>query len=435
MVNTKENLKKTDSMIHNDIIKTPNREHYKLFSKGQIANLTIKNRLIRSSTWDPSIIHRRSMTSEVLELYRKLSLGGVGMIIAGGVPVFNEPIQKGKTDKWIQNFSELRIDGFERLAKEVHSSNEDCKIIAQIENGRSTAQPSSIISPFSNQIPRTLTPAEIEDIVECYVEGIEEMKIAGFDGVQIHAAHSSILGRFLSPYANKRDDDYGGSPLKRARIIQEIVSRARKIVGNFPILIKMNSTDNLEGGIDIHTFPELAKEIEKTGIDAIEVSGGMRDCLARSEKDLGFKPVPLAESHTLISNPSKQSYFLKFAEKLSLKIPIILVGGNRHVDFLEKIICDGKIDFIAISRPLIREPDLPNRWLKGQGKPTTECISCNSCVFKMLVHPNSPEPELVTCVYEEDKSLHYQAQKWLNSWVKEHIKLNMNQEKANIEKK
>ncbi|HUU78841.1 MAG TPA: NADH:flavin oxidoreductase [candidate division Zixibacteria bacterium] len=425
MSHTEENSNKTNKQSHKNSIKIHSREHYKLFSKGQIANLTIQNRLIRSATWDPSILHSKRMTSEVLELYRKLSLGGVGMIITGGFPVFNEPIKKRETDNWIQSFSELRVEGLEQLAKEVHSSREDCKIIAQIENGRLTAQPSSIISPFSKRIPRTLTLEEIEDIIESYVEGIEGMNKAGFDGVQIHAAHGSLLSRFLSPYTNKREDNYGGSPSNRARIIREIVSRSRKLVGNFPILIKMNSTDYLVGGTDIHTFPELAKEIENIGIDALEISGGMWDCLVRNEQDLGFKPVPAPESHTQINNPKKQSYFLKFAEKLSLKIPIILVGGNRHVGLLEKIICQGRIDFIAMSRPLICEPDLPNRWLMGQGKPTTECISCNSCIFNMLVHPNSPEPELVTCVFKENKSLHIQAQKWLNSWVKENIQLNL----------
>lgn len=397
--------------------KAPSRKHYKLFSEGKIANLTIRNRLVRSATWDPSILHTKRMTDEVLDIYRKLSLGGVGMIITGGFPVFNEQVQNGDQGKWLLSFNEIRVEGIERLSEVVHSSSMDCKVIAQIEDGRLTARPSSTSSPFSNRKFRALELQEIDDIIDCYVEGIEGMKMAGFDGVQIHAAHGGILSRFLSSYTNRREDSYGGPPSNRVRIIREIVTRARKLVGDFPILIKMNCTDYLEGGTDTDTFPELATEIEKAGIDAIEVSGGMWECLVRSEEELGFRPVPAPESHTRIGKPEKQSYFLKYAEKLSVGIPIILVGGNRNVDLLENIISQGKVDFIAMSRPLIREPDLPNRWLEGRGKPTAECISCNSCIFDMHVHPNSPKPGLVVCVHKENKSLYRQAQKWLDSWV------------------
>ena len=420
MSHPKENSNEMTSQDSRVILKTVSRGHYRLFSGGRIGNLYLPNRLVRSATWDPSILHKQKMTDEVLNLYRELSLGGVGMIITGGFPVFKEMMQKTESGKWILNFSELKVEGIERLVKVVHSSGKDCRIIAQIEDGRLNARPSSISSPFSKRKFRPLTLQEIEDIIDCYVQGIESMKQAGFDGVQIHAAHGSILSRFLSSYTNRRGDIYGGSPSNRVRIIREIVSRARRLVGDFPILIKMNCTDYLVGGTDVDTFPELAKEIEKAGIDAIEVSGGMWECLVRNEQDLGFRLVPAPESHTRIGNPEKQSYFLKYVEKLSLGIPIILVGGNRNVDLLEMIICQGKVDFIALSRPLIREPDLPNRWLEGRGKPTTECISCNSCIFNMHVHPNSPEPGLVVCVHKESKSLHRQAQRWLDSWVKEH---------------
>jgi 2,4-dienoyl-CoA reductase-like NADH-dependent reductase (Old Yellow Enzyme family) len=259
---------------------------------------------------------------------------------------------------------------------------------------------------------------EISDIIDCFVEAIVDMKKNGFDGVQLHAAHGGLLSSFLSPYTNRRNDVYGGSTSNSVRIILEIVSKAKKFVGNFPILIKMNCTDYIVGGVNIDTFPDLAREIEQTGVDAIEVSGGMWGCLFRSEKELGFRPVPAPESHTYIKKPEQQSYFLKYAEKLDLGIPIILVGGNRDIEQLEEIVSQGKVEFIALSRPLIREPDLPNRWLEGQGGRATECISCNSCIFAMHIHPGRSEPGLVTCVHKNDKNQHHLAQKWLSSWVR-----------------
>ncbi|MFX0203109.1 MAG: NADH:flavin oxidoreductase [Candidatus Hodarchaeota archaeon] len=394
------------------------RDNYKIFSEGMIGSLTLPNRLVRSATWDPSILKIRRMTDEVLNLYKDITLGGIGLIITGGFPVFQEQIGNDSSNKWLMNYNDLRVEGIERMPQIVHSSRLECKIIAQLENGDLNARPSVINSPYSRKKIRPLTLEEISDIIHCFVEAIKDMKKAGFDGVQLHAAHGGLLSRFLSPYTNRRNDVYGGSPSNRVRIIQEIISKARRDVGNFPILIKMNCTDYIEGGINIDTFPRVAQEIEQTGIDAIEVSGGMWECLFRSEKELGFRPVPAPESHTRIKKPEKQSYFLKYTEKLDLGIPVILVGGNRDIERLEKIVNQGKVEFIAMSRPLIREPDLPNRWLEGRGGRSTECISCNSCIFAMLIHPGRSEPGLVTCVHKSDKSQHHSAQKWLSSWVR-----------------
>lgn len=392
------------------------RDNYRLFSQGTIGQLTLSNRLVRSATWDPSILKSRKMTDEVLDLYKELALGGVGLIITGGFPAFQERQNDGP-GKWIATYSDLRVRGIERMAQLVHASRPECRIIAQLENGNLNARPSVIESPYSRRKLRPLTVEEIGNIVDCFVEATVDMKKAGFDGVQLHAAHGGLLSRFLSPYTNRREDAYGGSPSNRVRIIQEIVSKARPSVGDFPILVKMNGTDYLEEGITLDTFPDLARKIEQAGIDAIEVSGGMWECLVRGEQALGFRPVPAPESHSRIKKPEKQSYFRKYAEKLELGIPIILVGGNRDVERVEEIVSQGKIDFIALSRPLIREPALPNRWFEGRGGPTTECISCNSCIYAMHVHPGRSEPGLVICVHKNDKTQHREAQKWLASWV------------------
>jgi 2,4-dienoyl-CoA reductase-like NADH-dependent reductase (Old Yellow Enzyme family) len=353
----------------------------------------------------------------VLNLYKEIALGGVGLIITGGLPVFQERTLNDTPGRWITTYSDLRVKGIERMAQIVHASRQECKIIAQLENGNLSARPSVINSTHSRKKLRPLTLEEIGDIIDCFVEAIIDMKRDGFDGVQLHAAHGGLLSRFLSPYTNRRNDAYGGSTSNRVRIIREIIAKAKENVGNFPILIKMNCTDFLEGGISIDTFPPLAREIKRTGVTAIETSGGMWECLFRSENELGFRPVPAPESHTYIKDPEKQSYFLKYVEQIDLDIPIILVGGNKNIEKLEEIVKQGKVDFIALSRPLIREPNLPNRWLEGRGGSNAECISCNSCIFAMHVHPDSHGPGLVTCVHKNDKNQHQMAQKWLTSWV------------------
>jgi len=151
--------------------------------------------------------------------------------------------------------------------------------------------------------------------------------------------------------------------------------------------------------------------VARTGVDAIEVSGGTMDCLVRSEQDLGFPPVPVAESHTRIGRPEKQSYYLGYVQKLALDIPVILVGGNRHIERLEQIVGQRYADYIGLSRPLISEPDLPNRWLEGRGGPTTDCISCNSCMLPVR------DGQLAYCVFKHNKEQYKVAQEFLASWV------------------
>jgi 2,4-dienoyl-CoA reductase-like NADH-dependent reductase (Old Yellow Enzyme family) len=357
------------------------------------------------------------MTQEVLEHYRALAAGGVGMIISGGLPVtpkglFRRPLKEEVTCR------DVRIQGISEMPKVVHAVGNRCKIVAQLENGFLEKGPSDVPSPFRGKRTAPLAVEEIGTIVRCFVDAICWVKEEGFDGVQLHAAHGAVLSRFLSSHTNRRKDAYGGSTQKRCRIVREIVSRARSKVGDFPMLIKMNGTDYVEGGTDIDTFPELAREIERAGVDAIEVSGGMWDCLVRPEHELGFRPVPAPESHTCIKIPDKQSYFLSFAESVALDIPVILVGGNRDVERLEAILSRERVDFISLCRPLIREPDLPNRWLHGRGSPEADCVSCNSCLYEMLVHPGRAQPGLVRCVLKHDPQMVLPAQRWLSSWVK-----------------
>lgn len=392
------------------------RNHFKIFSEGAIAGLAISNRLIRSATWDPSILATRQMTEEVLNLYRNLALGGVGAIITGGLPVYRERLPEGDSGQPVRLYADLRVNGLEKMAGTIHRARPDCKVIAQLEVGYVDAGPSTISTPFSNEPVRELSLEEIEQIVACFADAIVDIRDSGFDGVQLHAAHGGLLSKFLSPYTNRREDGFGGTPGKRTRIIREIVTQARRVVGDFPILIKMNCTDYLVGGVDIDGLPALAQEVAQAGVDAIELSGGMWECLFRPEEELGFRPVPAPESHTRIRKPEQQSYFLRYAKRLDLAVPIILVGGNRDIENLEAIVQGGKVDFIALCRPLIREPDLPNRWKAGIGKRVPECVSCNSCIYAMYVHPGKPEPGLVTCICKTDKKQHQQAQKWLAMW-------------------
>ena len=358
--------------------RTKNRENYKIFSEGQIANLALKNRMVRSAAFMG--MSHRAYTEEAIAYYKALAEGGVGMIISGHMGV----MKSDPSGVW---YSSTRINdddcisNISQMAKVVHKTNNKCKVIAQINNPgmqdiiKNPISPSDIyVGAMQDHgkefhIPST---AEVEEIVSEFVDAGERVGKAGFDGVQLHAAHWYLLSTFLSPYANKRTDKYGGSLENRVTIIREIVEGIKERNGSdFPILIKMNADDFIEGGVDIDNFPSLAKEVAKTGLDAIEISSNN----------------PIRPD---LDDLEKQSYHLPYAEKLDLNIPLIITGGNKSVESLEGIIQDKKADFLGFARPLIREPNLPNRWLEGKGNDICDCISCNLC-FSFLTQGEKAE--------------------------------------------
>lgn len=370
------------------------RDEYKVFSGGRIGPLAVKNRLVRSATYEGGMTEDGGVTAEILNLYRNLAEGGVGTIITGHMAVRRE----GKAnDRQICIYDDCHIAQIAQIAEVVHAAGADCKILAQLSYaGRQVLHdntvaecvgPSDVLSPLLRKRARELTVDEIRRIVDCYVDAIARVKEAGYDGVELHAAHGWLLSAFLSPYTNRRHDRYGGSIETRVAILKEIITKARVSVDRFPILVKMNCTDHVAGGIDVKTFPEVAKQVSALGFDAIEVSGGMWDCLSRSEEELGFFPLPIPEARTRINSLDKQSYFVRYVETLALDIPVIVVGGHRNIETMEEIMSSGKVDFLALSRPLINEPGLPSRWLDGRGSEKADCVSCNSCLLEVKSRP------------------------------------------------
>lgn len=185
----------------------------------------------------------------------------------------------------------------------------------------------------------------------------------------MHIAHGYGLSQFLSPYTNRRADGWGGSIENRIRILKEIILKGRQITGSdYPILVKLNSTDGFEGPgyLSPDDVIYTAKILESLGVAAIEVSGGIRE--ARGSM-----------SRPNITNPDQEAYFSEAARsiKAAVSIPVILVGGLRSFKVMESVIKDGVADLVALSRPFIREPDLVERFKSGQKKAV--CVSCNGC--------------------------------------------------------
>lgn len=345
------------------------RAAYDVYSSGTIGNMMLKNRFIKAATATESTNAEGRFMPEGLAIYRNWSKGGVGLIETGHMTVV--PVDyHGMVHHLGQIWDDKQIPFLKELSGTVHGADPECKIVAflnhlgnhpKLVHGQgiaASAQP----WPGQAQAPRALSRSEVHGIGEAFANAAVRAKKAGFDGVTLQGGHKFLLHSFLSPQTNKREDEYGGSLTNRVRIIKEIVGKIKSRVGSdFPVLIKVNSYDNGSGGVDMDSFPQLAAEIARAGVDAIELSGGIPS---------------VAE----VDDPTEQSYHAVYAKGIDVGVPVILTGGNKNIDVMERLFQSGKIDFFAMARPLIRQPDLPNRWLHKSADPECTCVSCNECL-------------------------------------------------------
>ncbi len=348
-----------------------------LFEKTSINGLDLVNRSVRSATWSGVGDDRGYVTERAINFYRKLAGGGIGLIITGYQYVLPNGIQ---LPYMIGVYEDDQIQGLSNLAQTVHQ--EGGRIVAQIvhagaranpqlfSSGAEVWAPSGIPDPVTGNTPHEVSKREVLRLVEAYAAAASRLSKAGFDGVQLHAAHGYGINQFLSPIWNRRSDGYGGSLKNRYRFLAEAMEAIRGSVGgDFPVLIKMTGHDFIDGGLVLRDTIEIARRLADDGIDAIEVSGGN----PASKNNLG----PVRPN---IKNEDDEAYFAEFAAQVknSVKIPIITVGGIRSISTVDKIFEDGKADYVAMARPFIREPHLINRWKSGDTRKSL-CMSCGGC--------------------------------------------------------
>lgn len=353
---------------------------------GKIGNILLKNRFVRSATMEAMADEGGFASEGHVNLYRALAEGGTGLIITGHTWVQKNgqagPHQMGIDD-------DKYIPGLAKIADVVHTYGQGARTFLQLTHcGRQTGfqkdpvSPSPVPDTFTHRLPRAMSLQEIEDTIKAFVQGARRAQAAGFDGVQIHAAHGWLLSGFLSPHTNHRTDIYGGNTENRCRMLEEILDGIHTQIGRqFPVLVKINVDDFLVDGINTKEALSIAIRLAQKGCAGIETSGGMWECLTRSEKELGWKPVMIPEARVNIKTRESEAYFRTAAAviKKSLNIPVILVGGIRSIDTIEEVLKLNEADFVSLSRPLIRQPDLPKLWLEGK-KTSADCISCNACL-------------------------------------------------------
>jgi len=348
----------------------------KLFQTTSINSITLKNRFVRSATFEGMAgVDDGACTPRLIDLTAELATGGVGLIITGYAYVSQQA--KARGGQLGVHRDEL-IPGLVQMTEAVHK--EGGKIAMQIAhagcNSFATPPGEKTLGPSPMEMPqgcscRAMTKQEISQAIEEFNKAAVRVKDAGFDGVQLHAAHGYLLSQFLSPFYNKRTDEYGGSLDNRARIVLAVVRSVKSAVGdNFPVLIKLNSDDFLEAGFTKTEMVQVAGMLEKEGIDAIEISGGTH----LSPKEYSFSRV------TGVVSGDDEVYYLDAAKlyKQHVKVPLMLVGGIRSYPVAEQLVDQGLADYVSLCRPLIREPHLIRRWQSGDTS-RANCISCNQC--------------------------------------------------------
>lgn len=320
-----------------------------IFEPLKLNNLTLKNRLLRSATWEGIASLDGSIDDRIYSIYEDLAKGGVGGIITGFTSVSNN-------DTYFEGMMRLSDDKlipqYQKLVDIVHKEN--CPIIAQLALGAYYKDDTEIDIDDMNV-------DDIKKIIELFIKAAERAKKCNYDGVQIHAAHFFFLSRFISPLINHRNDEYGGNIEKRTKILIDILKGIKEKNLNLHISIKINSSDFQLGGNEEEECLEICKLLSKEGIDSIEISGN-------------------GTSRSRIKAHKNEAYFQKCAEKVAenVNVPIALVGGIRSKKTMQNILDNTKIEIISLSRPLVCQPDFPKKMQNGDIEDSA-CISCNGC--------------------------------------------------------
>jgi 2,4-dienoyl-CoA reductase-like NADH-dependent reductase (Old Yellow Enzyme family)/thioredoxin reductase len=346
----------------------------KLFEPGKIGKLQLKNRYVMPAMVTGNANYEGQITDYHINYYTERARGGVGLII---VEVCKPEYQ---LESW-SPYSILRIDtmkhnpGYIKLTDSVHLNG--AKIALQITAGEgSWIVPKELWIPgfqsigpttfaFPGSVAHALTTAEVEQLVQSYGAGALRAKLAGFDAIEIHGHSSYVLGQFMSPYVNTRTDKYG----ELWRLPVELLQSAKSQAGDdFTVIFRISGDEFVEGGRTVEGTIEICKHMEEAGVDAIDVSDGT---YYTAEGNVVFPYMTLP-----------RGTFVPEAEKIkkALKVPIIVPGRLSNPYDAEKVLEEGKADFIGVGRGLIADPELPKKVAEGRLEDIRPCISCNECI-------------------------------------------------------
>ncbi len=375
-----------------------------LFEPYKIGKMEVKNRFVRSATIENLAKDTGEVTEPLVKLYRTLAKGEIGLIIPGYLYV--HPL--GQAYRYQTGiYDDHLITGLKEVVNEIHK--EDCKVALQLAHagmqsfsrliGETPMGPSGdILNPISVEYSKEMTENEIQESIHAFVQAAKRVIEIGADAIQFHGAHGYLINQFLSPFYNRRQDEWGGSDQNRFRFLKELVVKTKKILpSDIPLMVKLNTNDYTpEEGITPLLAAKYAEWLANIGIEAIEISCGS----GYSIFNMCRGDVPLKEIVQSVPDYMKmmaknlyqdmvgkynmeEGYNLEAAKIIKPRIgeiPLILVGGLRNKTFQEELVKNKYTDFISMSRPFIREPFLVKKMKEGTQEKAA-CISCNRCLI------------------------------------------------------
>lgn len=369
-----------------------------VFGPARLGPLTLKNRIIKSATFE-GVTPRGAVTDDLVAFHRRVAAGGVAMTTVAYLAVSPE----GRTDRHCVLLSDEVVADLTRVTDAVHAAGAAASAqighAGPVANARSNRSPSLAPSrrlSTGGGITRAATEQDMARITEEYRRGAALAVEAGFDCVEVHLGHNYLLSAFLSPKLNRRTDRWGGNLANRARFPLQVVNAVREAVGDrAAVTAKLNMADGVDGGFWLEESIEFGRMLESEGaLDALELTGGSSLSnpmfLFRGEAPrrefAATLPAPLRAGFRVVGArfmreyPFEEAYFLPYARQFldALSLPLILLGGINRLDTVESALAEG-FAFVAMARALLREPDLVGRWERGSDAEGL-CIHCNKCM-------------------------------------------------------
>jgi len=325
----------------------------------------IKNRFGKSAMTEGLADASDNATPELTQLYETWAKGDTGLLISGNIMVDKRYLERAGNvvaeDR--QALEELRSmanagksTGNQFWMQISHPGRQCPRMVNNKPLSPSDVQ-LKILGNFSK--PRAMTEADIENVIQRFVNTAVIAKETGFTGVQIHCAHGYLISQFLSPLVNLREDQWGGSLENRARLARSIVQAVRKACGaEFPISVKLNSADFQKGGFSLEECQQVAAWLAADGLDLLEISGGNYEQLSL----MGVSPTEVRES-----TRKREAYFIEYAKAIrnSANIPLMLTGGFRSKEVMEAALDNGEVDMIGLARPYCTQPNLATDMIAG----------------------------------------------------------------------
>lgn len=345
------------------------------FTPFSVKSLHCNNRFLRSATWERKSTEDGHMTPRLQEVYEELAKNGVGLICTGMTRITKEECAN---PNMLGIYEDCFIKEYQALTNLIHQYGS--KMMIQIAYGgtkttyqtenRTIFAPSDIPEKMTGTKGTPMTEKDIAYVVQAHAEAAKRVKESGFDAVELHAAHFYLLNQFLSPYYNRRNDQYGGSLENRARFLKECYEAVRDVVGDdFPIFVKVPCSDFMEDGFSFAECRTLCAWLEQWGVDAVEITGNnYMECRKLAGKML--------DGYTI----QKDGYFSEFAAVLAKErsMAIFVTGGFQTIEHCNDMIENECLTGIGLSRPFFTEPHLLTRWQKDMQQ-KVKCVRCGKC--------------------------------------------------------